>query len=71
MKPDDIVVVAARRTPIGAFQGVLSDAKATELGATIVIPAQDIPDDKGRFAMIQDPTGAVCSVYQMGANTGA
>jgi acetyl-CoA C-acetyltransferase len=31
---DSLVIVSARRTPIGAFQGVLSPVKATELGAT-------------------------------------
>jgi acetyl-CoA C-acetyltransferase len=30
---DDIVIVAARRTPIGSFQGVLSPLKAPELAA--------------------------------------
>jgi acetyl-CoA C-acetyltransferase len=34
--PEDIVIVAARRTPIGAFQGVLSGATAPQLGATAV-----------------------------------
>ena len=36
MKSDPIVIVAARRTPIGAFQGALSGARATELGAAAV-----------------------------------
>ena len=36
MSTDDIVIVAAKRTPIGAFQGVLSDAKATSLGAAAI-----------------------------------
>ena len=30
---NDTVIVAARRTPIGAFQGVLAGASATQLGA--------------------------------------
>ena len=30
---DSLVIASARRTPIGAFQGVLSSVKATELGA--------------------------------------
>jgi acetyl-CoA C-acetyltransferase len=30
---DSLVIASARRTPIGAFQGVLSPVKATELGA--------------------------------------
>ena len=33
---EDIFIVAARRTPIGAFQGALSGATATQLGATAV-----------------------------------
>ena len=33
MKQDSIVIVAARRTPIGAFQGALSTVKATDLSA--------------------------------------
>lgn len=31
--PDSIVIVAAKRTPIGAFQGVLAPAAAPQLGA--------------------------------------
>jgi len=33
MTASPIVIVAARRTPIGAFQGALSAVKATDLGA--------------------------------------
>jgi len=33
---DPIVIVAAARTPMGGFQGALSDATATELGATAI-----------------------------------
>jgi acetyl-CoA C-acetyltransferase len=33
---DDVFIVAARRTPIGAFQGVLSGATAPQLGAAAV-----------------------------------
>ncbi len=36
MQPDDIVIAAARRTPIGAFQGALAPASATALGAAAV-----------------------------------
>ncbi len=36
MSDDPIVIVAARRTPIGGFQGGLSGASATELGATAI-----------------------------------
>jgi acetyl-CoA C-acetyltransferase len=34
MKKDSIVIVAARRTPIGAFQGTLSPVSAPDLSAT-------------------------------------
>jgi len=36
---DPIVIVSARRTPIGAFQGVLTDATAPELGAAAISAA--------------------------------
>ncbi len=36
MNPDSIVVVAAKRTPIGAFQGALSGASAPQLGAAAI-----------------------------------
>jgi acetyl-CoA C-acetyltransferase len=34
MRPDSIVIVGARRTPLGAFQGALGSVAATELSAT-------------------------------------
>ena len=39
MSSDSIVIAAARRTPIGAFQGALSGATATQLGAAAVAAA--------------------------------
>lgn len=50
MSTDPVVIVAARRTPIGAFQGALSGATAPELGGTAIaaaiasagIPAADV-----------------------------
>ena len=39
MSTDPVVIVAARRTPIGAFQGVFADASATELGGAAVAAA--------------------------------
>ena len=38
-------------------------AKARELGATILVDPMDVPN-MGRFAIIQDPTGAVFGVWQ-------
>ncbi|MBT8144075.1 MAG: acetyl-CoA C-acyltransferase [Gammaproteobacteria bacterium] len=39
MTTDQIVIVAARRTPIGAFQGALSAVAAPELGANAIAAA--------------------------------
>jgi len=36
MSSDTVVIVAAKRTPIGAFQGVLSGATAIQLGAAAI-----------------------------------
>ncbi|MDX1508198.1 MAG: acetyl-CoA C-acyltransferase [Woeseiaceae bacterium] len=36
MSSEAIVIAAARRTPVGAFQGVLSDATAPQLGAAAI-----------------------------------
>lgn len=38
-------------------------ARATELGASIYVPARDIPDT-GRFAVLADPQGAVFAVFK-------
>ena len=55
MSSDPVVIVAARRTPIGAFQGALSDVTATQLGATAVSAAVADsgvdPADVGRVLM--------------------
>lgn len=55
MSTDPVVIVAARRTPIGAFQGALSDVNATQLGATAVAAAVADsgvdPADVGRVLM--------------------
>ena len=39
MSADPVVIVAAQRTPIGAFQGVLSPATAPHLGAAAIAGA--------------------------------
>ncbi len=36
MDSNDVVIVAAKRTPIGAFQGVLTGAAAPDLGAAAI-----------------------------------
>ena len=55
MSTDPVVIVAAKRTPIGAFQGVFSDVSATELGAAAVAAAVAEsgvePGDVGRVLM--------------------
>jgi predicted enzyme related to lactoylglutathione lyase len=44
-------------------------AKAVQLGAQQLVPPSDIPN-VGRFALIQDPTGANISVFQPGQHRG-
>jgi len=36
MSDHDVVIVSARRTPIGAFQGVLAPLTATQLGSAAI-----------------------------------
>ena len=36
MKSDDVVIVAAKRTPFGAFQGALAGAQSPDLGAAAI-----------------------------------
>jgi len=49
MSKDSIVIVSARRTPVGAFQGVFSSVPATELGSAAIRAAVESsglqPDD--------------------------
>jgi predicted enzyme related to lactoylglutathione lyase len=47
----------------------VSAAKAVKLGAQQIVPPTDIPN-VGRFAVLQDPTGAVTSIYQAGTHRG-
>jgi acetyl-CoA C-acetyltransferase len=47
MSNDPIVIVSAKRTPIGAFQGALSGAKSQELGATAIKAALEAAGIKG------------------------
>lgn len=49
MTRNDVVIVAAKRTPIGALQGCFADVKATELGAHAIkscLKAGGLPLDK-------------------------
>jgi predicted enzyme related to lactoylglutathione lyase len=39
-------------------------AKATEHGATTVMPPMDIPGDRGRIALFTDPEGNVVGLYK-------
>ena len=36
MKPDPVVILSARRTPVGAFQGVFAHVTAPQLGAVAI-----------------------------------
>ncbi|MBT8087947.1 MAG: acetyl-CoA C-acyltransferase [Gammaproteobacteria bacterium] len=54
MSVESVVIVAAKRTPVGAFQGALSGATATELGAAAiraVIADSDIAADIDQVLM--------------------
>jgi len=44
-------------------------AKAVQLGAQQMVPPSDIPN-VGRFAVLQDPTGAQISIFQTGPHAG-
>src|SRR5262249_60226315 len=46
-----------------------SAAKAVKLGGQQIVPPSDIPN-VGRFAVIQDPTGAIISIFQPGQHRG-
>jgi len=46
-----------------------SAAKAVSLGAKQIVPPSDIPN-VGRFAVVQDPTGAHISLFQPGQHKG-
>lgn len=41
MKDNDVYIVSARRTPVGAFMGALSDRTAPQLGAVAILAALD------------------------------
>jgi hypothetical protein len=40
-----------------------STPRATELGATVMMPAMSIPDG-GRFSVLSDPQGAVFGLFR-------
>lgn len=46
-------------------------AKVEELGGTVVVPAQDLPDGGGKAAGISDPQGAILGLYEAGRQHGA
>lgn len=46
MQSDPIVIVSAKRTPIGGFQGALSTATSPQLGATAIRSALDSAENK-------------------------
>lgn len=54
MSSREVVIVAAQRTPIGAFQGVFSNVKTTSLGAAAI---------KGAAESINLSTDAIDEVY--------
>ena len=51
---------------IGTSDVDATTARAKELGGTILVEPMDIPNDVGRFSVIQDPAGAVFGLYKPG-----
>ncbi|MFX7764350.1 acetyl-CoA C-acetyltransferase, partial [Acinetobacter baumannii] len=47
MSADDVVIASYARTPMGSFQGVLSEASTTDLGAAAVGAAVERAGLKG------------------------
>ena len=45
-------------------------SKVTELGGNVVVPVMDVMD-AGKMAFIQEPSGAICALWQKGTHFGA
>jgi predicted enzyme related to lactoylglutathione lyase len=52
---------------IGTDDVDATTARAQELGATVLAGPMDIPNDIGRFSVLQDPAGAVFGLYKPGS----
>jgi uncharacterized protein len=52
---------------IGTDDVDATTARAKELGATVLAEPMDIPNDIGRFSVLQDPAGAVFGLYKPGS----
>jgi predicted enzyme related to lactoylglutathione lyase len=52
---------------IGADDVDATTARAKELGATVIVEPHDIPNDIGRFSLLQDPAGAVFGLFKPGS----
>jgi predicted enzyme related to lactoylglutathione lyase len=48
---------------IGVDDVHASTAKAESLGATVIVPVQEVPN-AGSFSILQDPTGAAIALWQ-------
>ena len=63
MPPEVPAFVPAHWTPYFMVADVdATAAKATSLGGKLTVPPMDIPNT-GRFAMVNDPQGAMFAVY--------
>jgi predicted enzyme related to lactoylglutathione lyase len=54
-------------TYVGTSDVDASAARAKELGGTVLVEPTDIPNDIGRFSVIQDPAGAVFGLFKPGS----
>ncbi|HEX4998127.1 MAG TPA: VOC family protein [Terriglobia bacterium] len=54
---------------VGVDNADASAERAVQLGAKTIVPPSDIPN-VGKFAVLQDPTGAIFSMFQPGEHHG-
>ncbi|WP_246590912.1 hypothetical protein [Georgfuchsia toluolica] len=69
MSLDPIVIIAAARTPLGAFQGSLKDAIAPQLGATVM--AAVLKRAKLDPALVSEVYYGLCAHRRPGSGAGA
>lgn len=66
--PEDMPAPPHWQVYIGTDDVDKTTARAKELGATVIVEPMDIPNDIGRFSVLQDPAGAVFGLYKSGSS---
>jgi uncharacterized protein len=54
---------------IGTDDVDATTARAKELGGTVIVQPEDIPNNIGRFSVLQDPAGAVFGLFKPGSGS--